>query len=594
MISDKTMDVIIEKNVMVAMHDGVKLATDIYRPGEKKPVPVLLARLPYNKERPTTLAFSIDRFLQAGYAVVIQDMRGRYASEGEFTLTKDEPRDGVDTITWLVQQPWSNGQVGMFGASYLGIPQWLVASEQPSALLALAPMHTRHSLYSHQGGAFELGLWLNWALMQGGGGEIRRRIAQERAAPEELEVLAKAELEIQSFYTHLPLLEMPLLKKTSPYFFDWLTHGQDEPARHLQAQSECYSKITVPALNIAGWYDMFLDGAFENYLQMKRFGGSEAARNHQHLLIGPWAHFDLPGIFPERDYGPKATTSAVDLVGIHLRWFDHWLKAVDNGVDREKPVHIFVMGADSWRSEDDWPLPDTQYCHYYLHSQGHANTAAGDGMLSLEPAEQEPEDSYCYDPRNPVPTIGGANLLPIEGGFTMMSVTPRTSPYLFQGGPRDQQEIEQREDVLCYTTAPFEQPIEVTGPIELILSISSSALDTDFTGKLVDVYPDGRAEILTDGILRVRYRESLAQPMLMEPEQIYTLRIALGATANLFRAGHRIRLEVSSSNFPRFDRNTNTGGTIIGEHEEDLRQAINRIYHDQAHPSYLTLPIIAR
>lgn len=594
MISDKNTRVILDKNVMVPMRDGVKLATDVYRPRDEKPLPVLFVRLPYNKDRPTVLAFPLDRFLQAGYAIVLQDMRGRYASEGTFTLTENEPSDGVDTIDWITQQPWSDGHVGMFGASYLGIPQWLVAKEQPAALQALAPMHTRHSLYSHQGGAFELGLWFNWALMQGGGGEVRRRIARGQAEQGDLDIIAKAEQEIQSLYSHLPLLDVPLFENLSPYYFDWLAHGTDEPARHLSAQSELYGKITVPALNIGGWYDMFLDGAFENYQQMKKWGGSEAARTFQHLLIGPWAHFDLPGIFPERDYGPSASTSGVDLVGIHLRWFDHWLKGIENGVEQEKPVHLFVMGADIWRSEEDWPLPDARYRDFYLHSQGRANTASGDGVLSVEAPDEEPADRYCYDPRNPVPTIGGANLLPIEGGVAMMSNKPRTSPYLFQCGPRDQREIEQRDDVLCYTTEPLAQPIEVTGPIELVLSVSSSALDTDFTGKLVDVFPDGRAEILTDSILRARYRNSLSTPALLEPEKIYELRFSLGATANVFKAGHCIRLEVSSSNFPRFNRNTNTGGNIIEEREEDLIQAINQVYHNKAHPSYIILPIIER
>jgi putative CocE/NonD family hydrolase len=226
--------------------------------------------------------------------------------------------------------------------------------------------------------------------------------------------------------------------------------------------------------------------------------------------------------------------------------------------------------------EDDWPLPDTQFRPYYLHSDGHANTAAGDGTLSTEAPAEEAEDVYLYDPRRPVPTVGGAILLSLG----------------LDQGQRDQRSVEAREDVLCYNTPVLEKPVEVTGPIELVLSISSSARDTDFTGKLVDVYPDGRAEILTDGILRARYRESFSEPRLLQPGQIYELHLDLWATSNLFKAGHRIRLEVSSSNFPRFDRNTNTGGTI--ETETDFVQVVNRVYHDSAHPSYLVLPIIER
>jgi uncharacterized protein len=594
MISEIKQESILEKNVMVPMRDGVRLATDIYRPADEKPVPVLLARLPYNKDRPAeVLAVPLDRFVQAGYAVVIQDLRGRYSSEGEFTRIRDEAHDGVDTIEWITDQPWSLGPVGMFGASYLGIPQWLAATERPPALQAIAPMHCRHSMYAYQSGAFELGLWLWWALKQGAEGEIHHRLKQEHTE-EEAAVLAQAEKDLLKVFLdlpfdHLPLTDQPLLTQFAPYYFDWLAHPAEEAEQRLRARTEIYGNITIPSLNIGGWYDMFLDGILENYQQMKQQGGSKA-QNTQHLVIGPWAHFDLPGIFPERDYGPVSSTWGANLVGTHLRWYDHWLKGIDNGVDQEKPVKIFVMGADVWREEEDWPLPDTSYRRYYLHSQGHANSLPEDGLLSSEEPGEEAEDEYTYDPRNPVPTIGGANLLPMEKNARVQP----NKRYFLNAGPRDQRVVEERDDVLCYTTAPLEQAVEVTGPIELVLSVSSSALDTDFTGKLVDVYPDSRAEILTDGILRARYRNSPTDPTLLQPEQIYELSIHLGSTSNLFKAGHRIRLEVSSSNFPRFNRNTNTGGDIIMERDEDLRQATNKIYHDSIHRSYLVLPIIER
>ena len=279
--------------------------------------------------------------------------------------------------------------------------------------------------------------------------------------------------------------------------------------------------------------------------------------------------------------GLTASLDAVDLIGTHLRWFDHWLKGADNGVEQDKPVKLFVMGLDEWREEDDWPLPDTQWRPYYLLSGGRANTAIGDGTLSTEaPTPSEAEDIYFYDPRRPVPTVGGALLFSIAGGI--------------DDGSRDQRVVEAREDVLCYSTPVLGQQVEVTGPIELVLFVSSSARDTDFTGKLVDVYPDGRAEILSDGILRARYREPFSEPGLMEPGRVYELHLDLWATSNVFEAGYRIRLEVSSSNFPRFDRNTNTGGTIETETEQDFVQAVNRVYHDAAHPSHLILPIIER
>lgn len=269
---------------------------------------------------------------------------------------------------------------------------------------------------------------------------------------------------------------------------------------------------------------------------------------------------------------------ALDLTGLQLRWFDRWLKETDNGVDREPPVMLFVIGIDRWRAEADWPLPGTQYRPYCLHSAGRANTLHGDGTLSDEPPGDEPPDVYLYNPLRPVLTVGGQILMP--GGNA--------------NGPRDQRAVEMRDDVLVYSTPVLERPVEVTGPIELRLFVASSARDTDFTGKLVDVYPDGRAMILTEGILRARYRNSFTAPELLEPDAIYEIRLDLWATANVFLPGHRIRLEVSSSNFPRFDRNSNTGGEIASEAAGQYRPAINRIFHDAAHPSHLILPIIER
>ena len=579
------MNILIEKNVMVPMRDSVKLSTDIYRPAEEGRFPVLLARLPYNKDLPMMAQATIDfqRAVQTGYVVVIQDCRGRFASEGEFTPIVDEANDGVDTIAWIAGQPWSTGQVGTVGGSYLGFTQWLPATERPEALRAMAPMVTTSDYYEspwrHTGGVFELGISLFWSLSMVAE-ELQRQIRQGKAGMEQMGALMQAMSNPSAQFEHLPLVDMPLLRAFAPYYFDWLAHPTYDDYWQSLAHKTHYEQIAVPALNIGGWYDIFLGPTLENYTGMKRRGGSAAARQHQRLLIGPWSHGSLTGIFPERSYGLMASGDAVDLVGVQLRWFDHWLKGVENGVEQDKPVQLFVMGLDQWREEDDWPLPDTQFRPYYLHSGGLANSAAGDGTLSREAPADEPDDIYLYDPRRPVPTVGGAILLSVAMGIDQ--------------GPRDQRSVETREDVLCYTTPPLEQPVEVTGPIELVLFVSSSARDTDFTGKLVDVYPDGRAEILTDGILRARYRESFTEAKLLEPGRVYELHLDLWATSNLFRAGHRIRLEVSSSNFPRFDRNTNTGGTIETETEQDCVQAVNHVYHDAAHPSHLILPIIER
>jgi putative CocE/NonD family hydrolase len=547
----------------------------------------LLARLPYNKELPLAArgAFDTLRAVQAGYAIVLQDCRGRFASEGAFTPLVNDAKDGADTVAWIARQSWSTGQVGTLGGSYLGFTQWLLAREHPEALRAMVPLVTTsdyyHAPWRHTGGVFELGISLLWSLSMASE-EAQRRVRQGKAGGEQMEALLRMISRGTPPFKHLPLVDMPLLREFAPYYFEWLAHPNYDDYWQDLAPSTFYEQVTVPALHIGGWYDLFLGPTLENYTGMKRRGGSALARQHQRLLIGPWSHGSWTGIFPHRSYGLAANGDVMDLVGVQLRWFDHWLKGVDNGVQQEKPVKLFVMGLDQWREEDDWPLPDTHFRSYYLHSGGHANSAAGDGMLSTEvPTTEEAEDVYLYDPRRPVPTVGGAILLSFQ------------APEMEQG-PHDQRSVEAREDVLCYSTPILEQPVEVTGPIELVLFVSSSARDTDFTGKLVDVYPDGRAEILTDGILRTRYRESFSQPKLLEPGQIYELHLDLWATSNLFRAGHRIRLEVSSSNFPRFDRNTNTGGTIETETEQDVVQAVNRVYHDATHPSHLLLPIIER
>ena len=578
------MSILIEKNIMVPMRDGVKLAADVYRPNEKGPFPVLLSRLPYNKEPLGGLAQAVIdavRAVQQGYVVIVQDCRGRFASEGEFSPLVDEASDGVDTIDWITQQPWASGRVGMVGGSYLGFTQWLLAKEHPEALRAIAPVVTTANYYQapfrHQGGVLDLGCALSWSLGMASE-ELQRRLRQGRAGMQQMGAFMQVMGDPSALFEHLPLVDQPLLREFAPFYLDWLNHPTYDAYWQRLAHSEFYEQMTVPALNIGGWYDLFLGGTLANYIGMKQRGGSAVARAHQHLVIGPWSHINRTGMFPERTYGLTAGGNIVDLDGMQLRWYDHWLKGEENGVEQDKPVKLFVMGLDQWRDEEDWPLPDTQFRPYYLHSAGHANSAAGNGTLSTEVPADEPEDTYLYDPRHPVPTTGGAILLslaPVEG-------------------PRDQRAVEAREDVLCYSTPVLEKPVEVTGPIELVLYISSSARDTDFTGKLVDVYPDGRAEILTDGILRARYRESFTEPKLLEPGQIYELHLDLWATSNLFKAGHRIRLEVSSSNFPRFDRNTNTGGVIETETERDFVPAVNRIYHDGARPSHLILPITER
>jgi putative CocE/NonD family hydrolase len=379
---------------------------------------------------------------------------------------------------------------------------------------------------------------------------------------------------------HLPLSDFPLLREVAPFYFQWLEHPTYDDYWRSFSPIEHLEQIVTPALITTGWYDTMLGPSLELYRGMKERGGSEPARRPQ-LIVGPWWHGVWGSDFPERSFGERADRDVFDLTGRTMRWFDYHLKGIENGVPDDKPVQIFVMGPNVWRAEDDWPLPGTRFTHYYLHSGGRANTAHGDGVLSTDSPGDEREDVYLYNPRDPVPTLGGQAGLP-----------PATMPQ--NAGPKDQRPLDARADVLTFVTPPLERDVEVTGPVELVLFVSSSAPDTDFTGKLVDVHPSGRAEILTDGILRARYRESFSAPQLLEPGRVYELRIDMWATSNVFAAGHRIRLDVASSNFPRFDRNTNTGNTIAGDREQDLQVAVNRVYHDRDHASHLILPIIER
>jgi putative CocE/NonD family hydrolase len=586
--SQTATDIVVERNVMVPMRDGVKLATDVFRPVGEGRWPVLVTRMPYNKElllpddpeRRVFMELDLDsqRVIRAGYVIVIQDTRGRFASEGVFVPFADERNDGADTIAWAAKQPWSSGQVGMYGISYQGITQWQAAADAPPALKAIAPGQSPGiGWYPYQGGAFWLSVIAGWTATQGVPGDLQRQVARGEATQGELEAVVRLEEDLSQVYEHLPLVDVPAFRDRAPYYVEWLSHpGLDDYWRRFGPEDTVES-ITVPAFVLAGWYDYFLTKDLASYKAMRERAGSELARKQTRLIVGPWSHGNFWAYYPNRrELMALAGQDAIDLTGMQLRWFDRWLKGVENGADGDKPVRIFVLGTNLWRDEDDWPLPATQYRPYYLHSGGRANGAGEDGTLSVEQPGEEPQDVYHYDPHDPVPSLSPA-IISSEPTFFL-----------------DQRPVEDRVDVLCYASAPIERPLEVTGPVRMVLYASSSALDSDFTGKLVDVHPDGYAELLTDGILRARYSDSLSQPALMEARKVHELAIDLGATANVFLPGHRIRLEVSSSNFPRFDRNTNTGGVIATEGEADFVTAVNTIYHNRTYPSHIILPVIER
>lgn len=561
-IAKDTYEVKVENNVGVKMRDGITLRADIYRPRAEGKFPVILERTPYDKR--TGSGFGL-RAAAQGYVYIGQDVRGRYASEGDWYPFKYESQDGYDSVEWAAALPYSNEKVGLFGGSYVGATQMLAAIAAPPHLAGIMPVVTAsnyHEQWAYQGGAFSQLLAQAWSSALAID-TLQRRVGAS-AQP--------FHWDFKRSPADYPVLDPGTSKGLADYYFDWIAHpGYDDYWKQWSIE-EHFDKIQVPGLHVGAWYDVFQDGSIRNYLGIKSKGGSEAARKGQRLMLFVGGHAGAGQKIGDVNFG-KA--SVLDTWALGLRWYDYLLKGIDNGMAAENPVRVFVMGKNAWRDEADWPLSRAKVARYFLHSEGHANSLTGDGTLSTTPPKTEPADRYIYDPEDAVPTQGG----PVLGD--VVHVPP---------GPLDQRAVEVRPDVLVYTTPAFEKDTEVTGPVSAELFISSSSVDTDFTGKLVDVWPNGFAENLTDGILRARYRISMEKPELMNPREIYKLTINLWSTSNVFLAGHKLRLEIASSNFPRFDRNPNTGGSP--ESGTRKTKATNMIYHDREHASALILPIV--
>jgi uncharacterized protein len=565
-----TYEVVVERGVKAAMRDGVILQADVYRPRNDGKFPVLLQRTPYDKTG--GLAFGM-KAAAKGYVVVIQDVRGRYSSAGEWYPFKHESEDGYDSVEWAAQLPHADGRVGMFGGSYVGATQMLTAIVHPPHLAGICPVVTAsnyHNGWTYQGGAFEQ--WFNESWTSG--------LAQDTMAR-----ILKDNTNARIGENALPLTKYPLfnlnfssgqdLKQiAAPYFLEWLAHPDYDDYWKRWSVEENYPSIQVPALTVAAWYDIFQGGSLKNYQGMLAQAGNESARNSQKLLVVIGGHAGSGRKIGDLDFGPAAEDYDED--DVTLLWYDYLFHGVKNRFATGKPVRIFVMGTNVWRDEDAWPLARARTTKYFLQSKGKAAGPSSAGLLSTSAASGAPSESYVYDPLKPVPTTGGPLCCDSE----------HLAP-----GPQDQRPVEVREDVLSYSTPPLTQDTEVTGPVTLELYGSSSAVDTDFTAKLVDVWPNGYAQNLTEGIVRGTYRNSQAVPEAMEPGRVYPFHIDVWSTSNVFLKGHRIRVEVSSSNFPRFDRNLNTGKSAAND--QTSVKATNTIYHDAKYPSALVLPIVS-
>ncbi|MHB1328117.1 MAG: CocE/NonD family hydrolase [Gemmatimonadales bacterium] len=541
--------IVMQYDVRVPMRDGVTLSVDVYRPNTTERVPIILLRTPYDNGVASQVVAG-KLWASRGYAYAVQDVRGRGDSDGTFYPMVTEAEDGYDTIEWLARQPWSNGKVGMMGGSYLGWVQLYAATLKPPALKALIPSVTPPDPdrnFPSQNGALSP-MTLSWLAALSG------RTMQDISRHD-----------LRGAYSHLPLYQADQqLGRTIPAWRDWFDHSVRNDYWKQQAYQEALVGTTIPMLHISGWYDDVLVGTTENFVNLRR-------SPHQYLMLGPWGHRINQGRkLGAIDFGPDAV---INLDSLNLRWFDYWLKEVRNGADRDPTIRVFVMGENRWRDEREWPLARTRYLRFYLHSNGKANSRFGDGVLDTVPPGNLPPDRYRADPMNAVPFL-------TDDAFSQV------------GGPDDYQKVEERQDLLVYTSAPLTAPMEVCGPLQVKLFAASSARDTDWMTKVVAVRPDGFALRLNDGVVRARYRFGFDRSVLLEPGKVEEYTVDNWSTCMLFETGWRIRLEVASHAFPKFDRNMQTGGPI-GKDSKGV-VADQTVYHDRSRPSHLILPVIPR
>ncbi|NHN89130.1 CocE/NonD family hydrolase [Acetobacter conturbans] len=570
-------------DVPVKMRDGTILRADIYTPKTSGKVPVLLMRTQYGKSGAQTKPSRYQRpewFASHCYIVTVQDIRGQGKSGGTFYEYRYDRDDGYDTVQWASNLPGADGQVAMYGSSYVGATQWLAATASPPALKAIIPSNTGDDYYdgwTYEDGAFRLAFIEPWMLE-----DIASSAAENRGDKKLSKQLAADGENASIWMLYTPYNSLPPLHpenpQVAPYFFDAVAHPtRDSYWEAFQIRTH-YDRVKVPVLAFDGWYDSFLSGAVNNFNGMRTAGGTPEARENQRLIIGPWDHigWGRPDtvVSPRlKDIGPVANSPVNELT---VQFLDHVLKGQANGYTDGPRVDYFTMGENRWHTAKSFPIEGTQYVTWYLGSAGRANSSMGDGSLATKPAKKPADsDHFTYNPANPVPSVGGHSCCSWTSG-------PQ--------GQFDQSAIEQRPDILIYTSPVLEESVNVTGPITVNLFATTDAKDTDFTAKLVDVSPDGRAINLNNGIIRTSYRDSLSNPTPIVPGQVYEYHIKVWPTSNLFQAGHKIRLEISSSDYPQFAPNPNTGEAFGTTAASVI--AHQTIWHDKAHPSSVILPIL--
>jgi uncharacterized protein len=566
----------IDRDIPFTMRDGVTLRADVFRPDDQVRHPAIVIRTPYGKGPSATSDYlSPLAAAFAGYAVVIQDVRGRFASEGEFvpSLGRDGD-DGYDTIEAVAAESWCDGNVGMAGASYLGAVQWRAALAASPHLKAIAPhiVSPNRLFETRRAGVLDLRMTIGWAAAMAID-TLTKLSARGTDVSSSMRVARDTLTDLDRACEFLPLNAMPFLEFAGSQARN---RFGEQDLKAFQSENDIFldcSRILIPVMQAGGWYDNFIGDMARTFVRLKENAGSAAARQGQYLFVGPWTHgVRLASQVGEVNFGRQASALGANSTLRHLAFFDKYLRGIES--DDLAPVRYFLMGANEWREAQTWPLPETERRRYFFRSGGRANTADGDGRLSRDEPGFESPDMFTYDPASPVRSHGG-----------------RTNPDLGgPSGPLDQSVVQRRDDVLCYSSDVLDADLEVTGSLELGLFAASSARDTDFMARLLDVHPDGRAINIAEGVIRARYRNSILKPELLTPDEPCAFRIDMGATSHLFRRGHRLRVDVTSSDFPRFDRNMNTGNPI-GEDAAGV-PARQTIFHRGGLASYIDLPVV--